>query len=228
MVTILIVEDDDMVRLLTKMRLGSSYNILDAKDGEEALEILDHEHVDLIVADIQMPKMNGYELVRSLREAGNDIPVIIITAMESFEYKREGFASGADDYMTKPINYEELTWRIEALLRRARIANEKYINIGKLKIDQSTYSASYDGEPINLTNKEFDLLYKFLSYPNVVFTKQQLMDDIWGFDSETEYGTIKTYISRLRNKLSKCREVELISIRGLGYKAVIHSTEGAK
>ncbi|MCD8036168.1 MAG: response regulator transcription factor [Clostridiales bacterium] len=228
MVTILIVEDDDMVRLLTKIRLGSSYNILDAKDGEEALEILDHEHVDLIVADIQMPKMNGYELVRSLREAGNDIPVIIITAMESFEHKREGFASGAEDYMTKPINYEELTWRIEALLRRARIANEKCINIGKLKIDQSTYSASYDGEPINLTNKEFDLLYKFLSYPNVVFTKQQLMDDIWGFDSETEYGTIKTYISRLRNKLSKCRDVELISIRGLGYKAVIHSTEGAK
>lgn len=226
MVTILIVEDDDMVRLLTKMRLGSAYNILDARDGEEALEILDHEHVDLIVADIQMPKMNGYELVRTLRESGNNIPVIMLTAMESFEHKREGFASGADDYMTKPINYEELTWRIEALLRRAKIANEKCINIGRLKIDQSTYSVCYNGEPISLTNKEFDLLYKFLSYPNVVFTKQQLMDDIWGFDSETEYGAIKTYISRLRNKFAQCGEFELISIRGLGYKAVIHDTEG--
>lgn len=225
MVTVLIAEDDDMVRLLTKTRLGSSYNILDAKDGEEALAMLDHEHVDLIVADIQMPKMNGYDLVRSLREAGNDIPVIMLTAMESFEHKREGFASGADDYMTKPVNYDELTWRIEALLRRAKIANEKCINIGNLKIDQSTYSVSYKGEPISLTNKEFDLLYKFLSYPNVVFTKQQLMDDIWGFDSETEYGAIKTYISRLRNKFAKCGEFELISIRGLGYKAVIHDSE---
>lgn len=124
--------------------------------------------------------------------------------------------------MTKPIDYEELIWRIEAILRRAQIANEKKIEIGRFLMEQNSYSASYDGKVIKLTNKEFDLLYKLLSYPGVVFTKQQLMDEIWGYDSETEYDTIKTYISKLRNKFSQCREFELVSIRGLGYKAVIH------
>jgi DNA-binding response OmpR family regulator len=154
-------------------------------------------------------------------------PVIMLTAMNTFAHKKDGFASGVDDYMTKPIDYEELVWRIEALLRRAQIANEKRIVIGDFSIDQNTFSAQYNGETIALTNKEFYLLYKFLSYPNVVFTKQQLMDEVWGYDSETEYDTIKTYISRLRNKFSICREFELVAIRGLGYKAVIHKMGGS-
>ncbi|RRJ62815.1 DNA-binding response regulator [Paenibacillus oralis] len=226
MITILIVEDDQMVRLLTKAKLSPLYKIKEAADGQEALEVLDREHMDLLVVDIQMPNMNGYELVRTLRDAGDMTPVIMLTAMNTFSHKKDGFASGVDDYMTKPIDYEELNWRIEALLRRAQIANEKRIVIGGFSMDQNTFSAQYNEETIPLTNKEFDLLYKFLSYPNVVFTKQQLMDEIWGYDSETEYDTIKTYISRLRNKFSMCKEFELISIRGLGYKAVIHKMGG--
>lgn len=227
MVTILIVEDDQMVRLLTKTKLSHLYKIKEAADGEEALEVLDHVHVDLLIVDIQMPNMNGYELVRALRDVGDMTPVIMLTAMNTFTHKKEGFASGVDDYMTKPIDYEELIWRIKALMRRAQIANENRIVIGGFTMEQNTLSTQYYGEMISLTNKEFNLLYKFLSYPNVVFTKQQLMDGIWGCDSKTEYDTIKTYISRLRNKLSMCREFELVSIRGLGYKAVIHKIGGS-
>lgn len=226
MVTILIVEDDEMVRLLTKTHLAPGYKVLEASNGEEALEILAHEHIDLLIVDIQMPKMNGYELMRSLRDSGDLRPAIMLTAMNTFAHKKEGFASGVDDYMTKPINYEELIWRIEAILRRVQIANEKKIQIGTFSMDQNSYVAKYAGENISLTNKEFDLLYKFLSYPGIVFTKQQLMDEIWGFDSETEYDTIKTYISRLRNKFSGCKEFELVAIRGLGYKAVLHEEGG--
>lgn len=222
MTTLLIVEDNKMVRLLTRAQLENLYQIEEASNGEEALEILDHKHIDLIIADIQMPKMNGYELVREIRDGGSMLPVIMLTAMNTFAHKKEGFASGVDDYMTKPIDYAELIWRIEALLRRARINSENRIVIGKFSMTQNSFSAQYDGETIPLTNKEFGLLYKLLSYPNVVFTKQQLMDEIWGFDTETEYDTIKTYISRLRNKLSKCAEFDLIAIRGLGYKAVLH------
>lgn len=226
MITILIVEDDEMVRLLTKAKLSPLYKIKEAADGKEALEVLYREHIELLIVDIQMPNMNGYELVRSLRNVNDMTPVIMLTAMNTFAHKKEGFASGVDDYMTKPLDYEELIWRIEALLRRAQIANEKRIVIGNLLMEQNTFSAKYNEETIPLTNKEFELLYKFLSYPNVVFTKQQLMDEIWGYDSETEYDTIKTYISRLRNKFSMCKEFELVSIRGLGYKAVIHKVGG--
>jgi DNA-binding response OmpR family regulator len=224
MITILFVEDDQMVRLLMKEKLSSLYKIKEAANGEEALEVLAHERIDLFIVDIQMPKMNGYEFVRVLRDSGDMAPVIMLTAMNTSAHKKEGFASGVDDYMTKPIDYEELTWRIEALLRRAKIANENRIVIGKFSMEQNTFSAQYNEETIPLTNKEFDLLYKFLSYPGVVFTKHQLMDDIWGYDSETEYDTIKTYISKLRNKFAACREFELVSIRGLGYKAMLYET----
>lgn len=226
MVTILIVEDDKMVRLLTKAQLSSLYKILEAENGEDALDVLDHHHVDLMIVDIQMPKMDGYELVRTIRDSGDMMPVIMLTAMSTFAHKKEGFASGVDDYMTKPIDYEELIWRTEALLRRAQIAIEKRIEIGRFSMEEDSYSAQYDGKNIPLTNKEFDLLYKLLSYPGTVFTKQQLMDEIWGYDSETEYDTIKTYISKLRNKFSLCHEFDLISIRGLGYKSVLHENGG--
>ncbi|MCD7918797.1 MAG: response regulator transcription factor [Clostridiales bacterium] len=228
MVTILVVEDDAMVRLLTKTKLSQRYRIVEAANGQEALNVLDHEYVDLLVVDIQMPVMNGYELMRTLREAGDMTPAIMLTAMNTFAHKKEGFAAGVDDYMTKPIDYDELIWRIEAILRRAQIANEKKIVIGDFSMEQDTFSAQHCGKPIALTNKEFQLLYKLLSYPNVVFTKQQLMDEIWGYDTETEYDTIKTYISRLRSKCADCAEFELASIRGLGYRAVIHKTGGTQ
>lgn len=174
-----------------------------------------------MLVDIMMPKMDGYEFVSELRDSDNNTPVIMLTAMNTFKHKKEGFASGIDDYMTKPINYEELIWRIEALLRRAKINSENQITIGAFTLNQGSYTAAYEGREITLTNKEFHLLYKFLSYPGVVFTKQQLMDEIWGYDSETEYDTIKTYINRLRNKFSGCREFKLHTLRGLGYKAVV-------
>ncbi len=225
MVTILLAEDDYTVRLLLKTKLSSSYKILEACNGKEALDIMDHNEVDLLIVDIQMPEMNGYELVRSIRAADDAMPVIMLTAMTSFAHKKEGFASGIDDYVTKPIDYEELIWRIEALLRRANIANEKKIVIGSFVMNRSEYSVHYGENQIILTNKEFELLFKFLSYPETVFTKQQLMDSIWGYDSETEYDTIKTHISKLRNKLAHVNEFDIVSIRGLGYKAVLRKKE---
>lgn len=225
MITILLVEDDEVLRLLTKTKLSPLYQIEEASNGEEALEIMEKKNIDLLIVDIQMPKMNGYELVKVLRECNDQKPVIMLTAMNSFEHKKEGFALGIDDYMTKPIDYEELVWRIEAILRRAHIANEKKLQIGKFEMNQELYKATYCGEVIPLTTKEFDLLFLLLSYPEVVFTKQQLMDKVWGYDSQTEYDTIKTYISKLRNRLSECKEFELHSLRGLGYKAIIHEVE---
>jgi DNA-binding response OmpR family regulator len=221
MATILIVEDDKNTRLLTSARLKAYYTVVEAQDGEKALELLDHQHIDLIIADIQMPIMNGYELVRQLREAGSSIPVIMLTAMHTFDDKRIGFASGTDDYMTKPINYEELFWRINALLRRSNIVNEKKIIIGELTLDSSTYTVSKGEEEIELSKKEFELLYKFLSYPGVIFTKAQLMDEIWGYDSDSDDTTIKTHINRLRNKFEGYQEFEIVTIRGLGYKAEV-------
>lgn len=165
MVTVLIFEDDKMVRLLAKTQLSSLYKGLEAENGEDALEVLDHNHADLLIVDIQMPKMDGYELVRAIRDSGDMTPVIMLTAMNTFAHKKEGFASGIDDYITKPINYEEMVWRIEALLRRARIVSEKRIEIDRFRMEEDSYSAQYDGKDIPLTNKEFDLLYKLLSYP---------------------------------------------------------------
>lgn len=227
MVTVMIVDDDRMVRLLTKAKLGSRYKVLEAADGPEALDVMSHEHVDLVILDIQMPGMNGYELLRSMRVGGDMRPVIMLTAMGSMQHKKEGFESGADDYMVKPIDYDELVWRIDALLRRSKISAEKKMVIGGLTLDEDRLEASYGGNSLELTKTEFALLYKLLSYPDVVFTKQQLMDDVWGYDTETDYDSIKTYISRLRGKLAGCPEVELVSIRGLGYKAVIHENAAA-
>lgn len=222
MATILIVEDDKNTRLLTSARLKSYYTVKEAEDGAQALEILDHEHIDLIIADIQMPNMNGYELVKELREAGSTVPVIMLTAMHSFEDKKIGFTSGTDDYMTKPINYEELLWRIKALLRRSNIANDHKIVIGDLILNSSTYIIKKGSEEIELAKKEFDLLYKLLSYPGMIFTKAQLMDEIWGYDTDSDETTIKTHVNRLRNKFEGCKEFEIVTIRGLGYKAEIH------
>lgn len=223
MLNILLVEDDAAIRMLTRHHLKDEYKIFEADNGESALDIIDHNFIDLIIADIMMPKMDGYEFVQALRDSGDLTPVIMLTAMNTLAHKKKGFATGIDDYLTKPIDYEELKWRIEAILRRSRISNEKKIVIGGFELKADSLSASVNGRSIELTQKESALLYKLLSYPDTVFTKQQLMDEIWGYDTETEYSTIKTYISRLRSKFSECREFELVSIRGLGYKAVIHT-----
>ena len=221
MSTILVVEDDRNTRLLTVARLKSYFDVKSASDGLAALDILYQNKIDLIVADVMMPHMDGYSLLRTLREENNDIPILLLTAKQSFEDKREGFKSGTDDYMTKPVNYEELMWRIDALLRRAQIATEKKIVIGSIIIDSTSYTISFNDQVIELPKKEFELLFKLLSYPNIIFTKQQLIEEIWGFDTESSEDTLKTHISRLRSKLKECNEFEIVTIKGLGYKAEI-------
>lgn len=226
MVTILIIEDEASIRMLTRAKLKDEYNIIEAENGAAALEIMEHNHIELIIADIMMPEMDGYEFVQTLRDNKDFTPVIMLTAMNTFAHKKKGFALGIDDYMTKPIDYEELKWRIEAILRRAKIANEKKIIIGEFVLSSDTHIARYKDTQIQLTAKEFELLHKLLSYPDVIFTKQQIMDEIWGYDTETTYDTIKTYINRLRNKFAMCGEFEIMSVRGLGYKAILHGGIG--
>lgn len=221
MSTILVVEDDRNTRLLTIARIKPYFDVLSAGDGLAALDVLYQNKVDLIVADVMMPRMDGYTLLRTLREENNDIPILLLTAKQSFEDKKEGFSSGTDDYMTKPVNYEELMWRIHALLRRAQIATEKKIVLGTTVVDSTAYTVSADDQTIEFPKKEFELLFKLLSYPNIIFTKQQLIDEIWGFESESSEDTLKTHISRLRNKLKDCKEFEIVTIKGLGYKAEI-------
>lgn len=221
MATILIVEDEKNIRLLTAARLKTSYTVLTACDGNEAIDIFYRQHIDLIIADIMMPNMDGYELVRCLREYNQNVPVIFLTAKSAFDDKRKGFASGIDDYMTKPVNYEELLWRIQALLRRAGINANRRITIGAVIVDSDSYTVSREQEQIELPKKEFDLLFKLLSYPNVIFTKDQLLSDIWGMETDSNDSTIKTHINRLRNKFGDWKEFEIITIRGLGYKLIL-------
>lgn len=223
MATVLIVEDDKNTRLLTAARLKPYYTVLAACDGEEALDLFYKQHVDLIVADIMMPNMDGYELVRTLRSYHQDVPVIMLTAKDAFEDKRLGFSTGTDDYMTKPVNHEELLWRIEALLRRAKIHADKRILIGAVTVDSSNYTVSRSdtADSIELPKKEFDLLFKLLSYPDVIFTKNQLLEDIWGYETDSDENTIKTHISRLRNKFDNWKEFQIVTVRGLGYKVTL-------
>jgi DNA-binding response OmpR family regulator len=225
MATILIVEDDKNTQILTAARLKSNFSVICANDGQEALDLFHTTHVDLIVADIMMPGMDGYTLLKKLRNERYNTPVLLLTAKMSFEDKREGFSSGTDDYMTKPVNYEELLWRINALLRRAKIAGERKIVLDTITIDSSTYSVSMGEESFDLPKKEFELLYKLLSYPGIIFTKNQLLDEIWGIDSESGEDTIKTHINRLRNRFANRTEFEIITIKGLGYKADIKTKE---
>ena len=221
MVTILVVEDNEHTRLLTEARLKRYYNVVTAENGSDALDIFYDRQIDLIVADIMMPVMDGYEMLKHLRENKEEVPVLFLTAKSTFEDKKVGYDLGIDDYVTKPIDYEELLLRIKALLRRANIANKMKINIGKFEMDENDYSVKYDTETIEMTKKEFDLLFKLLSYPNRVMTKIQLLEDIWGYESNSSEDTIKTHINKIRNKLKDVKEFEIVSVKGLGYKVVM-------
>lgn len=222
MANILIVEDDKNTQILISARLKPYFSTVIANNGREAFDLIFKQSFDLIITDIMMPEMNGYEFVKSLRDAGFDTPVLMLTAKQSFDDKKEGFSSGTDDYLTKPVNYDELIWRINALLRRAKIVSEKKITIGSTVINAATYSVSFNGDIIELPKKEFDLLYKLLSYPGKILTKNQLFDDIWGLEAPSSEDTIKTHISRIRSKLIKCGDFEIITVKGLGYKAEIN------
>lgn len=225
MVTILVVEDNEHTRMLTEARLRKFYNVVTAENGAEALDIFYERQIDLIVADIMMPVMDGYELVKNLRDNNEEVPVLFLTAKSTFEDKRQGFELGIDDYVTKPIDYEELLLRIKALLRRANISNKMKINIGTFTMDENDYSVTTNNNQIELTKKEFELLFKLLSYPNKVMTKMQLLEDIWGYDSNSSEDTIKTHINKIRNKLKDVKEFEIISVKGLGYKVLVNENE---
>ena len=221
MFQILVVDDDKNTRMLLKAVLqAENYTVFTAENGEAALDVMDREHIDLVVLDIMMPKMDGYEFTKVLRESDNNLPILMVSAKQLPADKQKGFLVGTDGYMTKPIDEMEMLLRIKALLRRARIANERRIVVGDVVLDYDSLTVTRNGEKQELPQKEFMLLYKLLSYPGKIFTRIQLMDEIWGAESDTGWETVTVHIGRLRKRFEGWSEFEIVSVRGLGYKAV--------
>lgn len=221
MFNILVVDDDKNTRLLLKAVLeAEKYTVFTANNGESALEVMDSEHIDLVVLDIMMPKMDGYEFTKLLRENDNNLPILMVSAKQLPADKQKGFLVGTDDYMTKPIDETEMLLRIKALLRRAKIASEHQIVLGNVTLDYDSLTVTRNGESQELPQKEFMLLYKLLSYPGKIFTRIQLMDEIWGAESDTGWETVTVHIGRLRKRFEGWNEFSIESVRGLGYKAV--------
>lgn len=222
MVNLLVVEDNESLRKLMCIHLQrAGYSVFEAGNGIEALERLEIQSIDLIILDIMMPLMNGYELTGELRNAEYTLPILMVTAKDTLEDKRVGFKKGADDYMVKPIDMDELVLRVEALLRRSHITGRNILRIGNCVLNQETLLVTYEDGTIELRPKEFSLLHKLLSYPNKIFTRQHLMDDIWGYQSEADPRTVDVHIKRLREKLQEIPAFEIQTVRGLGYKAVL-------
>jgi len=223
MFDILVVEDDKNTRkLLTAILKNNGYNVLQADNGEAALEVLDHNHVDLMVLDVMMPKMDGYELTKILRDEGSQLPMLMLSAKQNVTDIKEGFLVGIDDYLTKPFDIDELLLRIKALLRRSKIVTENKLVVGDVTLDYNSYSVITPDGTEAIPQKEFLLLFKLLSYPEMVFTRLQLMDEIWGMDAESDEHTVNVHINRLRTRFADCKDFEIVTIRGLGYKAVRH------
>jgi len=221
MFNVLVVEDDkDLRGLFCTILTKNGYKAISAEDGEKALEILEKEYVDLVISDIMMPNMDGFELTKALREANFNLPIIMITAKETFADKQKGFLVGTDDYMVKPVDVNEMVLRVGALLRRAQIINERKQTVGNSVLEYDSLTVYQNGEAIVLPQKEFYLLYKLVSFPNHIFTRQQLMDEIWGMDSDTEARTVDVHINRLRDRFKENQDFEIITVRGLGYKVV--------
>ena len=218
---ILVVEDNANTRRLMEAVLRQhGYEPILASDGEDALQIMDKKHVDLILLDIMMPNMDGYEFTRILRESGCDLPILMVTAREKPADKHRGFQIGTDDYMVKPVDEEEMILRIAALLRRSRIANEHKLTVGETLLDYDRMTVTGPSGELALPKKEFLLLFKLLSYPGKIFTRRQLMDEIWDMDSETDERTVDVHINRLRDHFRQSPDFEIVTVRGLGYKAV--------
>ena len=222
MIKILIVEDDQSLLNLYQIVLNKQgYETFPARHGEEAWEIMEKEHVDLVITDIMMPVMDGYSFLRSIRETNPELPVLMITAKDDFTSKSMGFSLGTDDYMTKPIDVNEMVLRVKALLRRAHIVSARKLTIHETHLDYDAMTISRNDRSISLKPKEFLLLYKLLSYPGKIFTRKQLMEEIWGLESQSDAQTIDVHINRLRKHFSDNPDFEIVTIRGLGYKAVI-------
>ena len=218
---ILVVDDDKNTRMfLSAVLENAGYTVFTACDGEDALGLMDREYIDLVVLDIMMPNLDGYEFTRILRESGNNLPILMVSAKQLPSDKHRGFLVGTDDYITKPIDDEEMLYRIKALLRRAKIASDRKIEIGEVVLDYDSLTVCRAGEVQELPQKEFMLLYKLLSYPGKIFTRIQLMDEIWGTESDTGWETVTVHIGRLRKRFESYPEFSIESVRGLGYKAV--------
>ncbi len=221
MFNIMIVEDDTNQRKLMATVLEQyGYNVIQAVDGIDALDVLDKKHIDLIILDIMMPRMDGFEFTETLRQSGCNLPILMVTAKQSPVDKRKGFIIGTDDYMTKPVDEEEMVLRVGALLRRSKIVSEKKLTVGSTTLYYDSLSVVCGGERYEHPQKEFLLLFKLLSYPGKIFTRRQLMDEIWDMESESDERTVDVHISRLRDKYRGCPDFEIVTVRGLGYKAV--------
>ncbi len=218
---IMVVDDDENTRKLTRAVLRrSGYDVILAPDGEEGLELLDKIHIDLIILDVMMPKIDGFTFAKTLRDCGWDLPILMVTARESHFDKKRGFLSGTDDYMVKPVDEEEMLLRISALLRRSKIASEHKITVGNTVLDRNSLTVTTGDNIVELPQKEFMLLFQLLSYKDKIFTRRQLMDEIWDMDAETDERTIDVHINRLRDKFKNNDDFSIVTIRGLGYKAV--------
>lgn len=223
MFNVLIVEDNTNTRKLMNAFLKKEgFSTYLANDGQEALDLLEVNHIDIILLDAMMPNIDGFEFTKILRESKYNTPIIMITAKETIEDKKRGFSIGVDDYMVKPVDEEELVLRINALMRRALINHEKIIKIKDLTLNYNNLTVSKNNEEILLPKKEFQLLFKLISFPNRIFTKQQLFEEIWGLESDSMDHTITVHINRLRSKFANYEEFEIVTIRNLGYKVVIN------
>ena len=221
MFQIMVVEDDAELReLFCTVFSDNGYTPIPAGDGLEAFDILERAQVDLIVFDVMMPRMDGFEMIRALRETGHTVPVLIITAKEDLADKREGFRAGTDDYMVKPIDVHEMVWRVEALLRRSQLVSQQRAAIGETELDCDTLSVCSRGSTQELPQKEFYLLFKLIGTPGRIFTRRQILDDLWGPDSDVDPHTLDVHISRLRERFKDNPDFEIVTVRGLGYKAV--------
>lgn len=223
MITVLVVEDDEKLNYIVSAKLEEQgYRVRHCGNPMEAFDVMDQEKVDLIVSDIMMPEMDGFEFAAEVRRFDKQIPILYMTAKSDIASKKRGFSLGIDDYMVKPIDLSELVMRVEALLRRANIASSRELAVGDLVLNEDETTAVYKGEELPMTLREFQILFKMLSYPKKTFTRAQLMDEFWGFDSESGPRTVDVTITKLRDKISRCKEVEIVTVRGLGYKAVLH------
>lgn len=223
MFQILVVEDNKNTRQLMQAVLeADNYKVFTAVDGQDALDVMETQHIDLVLLDVMMPNMDGLEFTKLLRESNNDLPILMVSAKQLPNDRKEGFKAGTDDYMTKPVDEEEMLLRIKALLRRSKIATERKITIGQVTLDYDNLIVSRGDEVHTLPQKEFQLLYLLLSYPNKIYTRIQLMDEIWGVDSDTGWETVTVHVARLRKRFGDWPEFDIESVRGLGYRAVKH------
>lgn len=223
MFNILLVEDEKNLRTVMKAFLiKNNYHVIEAEDGKKALDQIENNQVDLIISDIMMPNMDGYELAKELRDSNYKIPILMVTAKDTIDDKKEGFKSGTDDYMVKPIDMEEMILRIGALLKRANATYSQKLTIKDVIIDYETLSVIKGDNVYTLKQKEFYILFKLLSFPNKIFTRQDLMEEFWGIDSESDPRTVDVHITRIREKIADIKEFQIVTIRGLGYKGVIN------